>query len=174
MLGVFFYHHGPLTRYVKLRVAHALGIPLTFCPPRISKEIASSRSRHASRHMRRACALCISESLTRGGGENVPGIPGACATRNFRCLVRGSCCWIYVRKHENAYLHFQSFLNSKLTPIFQNIRRISIGNVYIANTNGMVKGQSEHPFVILRKWMLLRAHSWHFTEILTLQTHIHI
>ena len=26
---------------------------------------------------------CMSGSLTRIGGENVPGIPGACATRNF-------------------------------------------------------------------------------------------
>ena len=26
---------------------------------------------------------CMSGSLTRGGGENVPGISGACATRNF-------------------------------------------------------------------------------------------
>ena len=34
---------------------------------------------------------CISGSLTRGGGENVPGIPGACATRNFAYLVRGPC-----------------------------------------------------------------------------------
>ena len=32
---------------------------------------------------------CMSGSLTRGGGENVPGIPGACATRNFTYLVRG-------------------------------------------------------------------------------------
>ena len=28
------YRHGPLTRYVKLRVAHAPGMPGTFCPPR--------------------------------------------------------------------------------------------------------------------------------------------
>ena len=27
--------------------------------------------------------------LTRGGGENVPGIPGACATHNFRYLLKG-------------------------------------------------------------------------------------
>ena len=27
--------------------------------------------------------------LTRGGGENVPGIPGACTTRNFTYLARG-------------------------------------------------------------------------------------
>ena len=32
---------------------------------------------------------CMSRSLTRDGGENVPGIPGACATRNFTYLARG-------------------------------------------------------------------------------------
>ena len=32
---------------------------------------------------------CMSGSLTRGGGENVPGIPGACATHNFAYQVRG-------------------------------------------------------------------------------------
>ena len=31
---------------------------------------------------------CMSGSLTRGGGENVPGIPGACTTRDFTYLVR--------------------------------------------------------------------------------------
>ena len=30
---------------------------------------------------------CMSGSLTRGGGENVPGIPGACATHNFAYRV---------------------------------------------------------------------------------------
>ena len=34
---------------------------------------------------------CMSGSLTRSGGENVPGIPGTCATRNFAHLVRGPC-----------------------------------------------------------------------------------
>ena len=32
---------------------------------------------------------CMSGSLASGGGENVPGIPGACATRNFMYLIRG-------------------------------------------------------------------------------------
>ena len=32
---------------------------------------------------------CISGSLNRGGGGNVLGIPGACATRDFAYLVRG-------------------------------------------------------------------------------------
>ena len=31
---------------------------------------------------------CMSGSQTRGGGENDPGIPGVCATRNFVYLVR--------------------------------------------------------------------------------------
>ena len=39
------------------------------------------------------CAMhvprCMSRSLTHGGGENVTGIPGACATCNFAHLVRG-------------------------------------------------------------------------------------
>ena len=32
---------------------------------------------------------CMSGSLTRGGGENIPGIPDACATRKFMYLARG-------------------------------------------------------------------------------------
>ena len=35
---------------------------------------------------------CMSGSLTRGSGENVPGILGVCATRNFTYLVRGPYC----------------------------------------------------------------------------------
>ena len=48
---------GPLTRYVKLRVVHAPGMPGTFSPPPTSKETASKRSRHASRHVRVARAV---------------------------------------------------------------------------------------------------------------------
>ena len=33
----------------------------------------------------------LSGSLTRSGGENVPGIPGACASRNFTYLARDPC-----------------------------------------------------------------------------------
>ena len=34
---------------------------------------------------------CMSGSLTHGGGENVPGIPGAYATHNLTYLARGPC-----------------------------------------------------------------------------------
>ena len=77
--------HGPLTRYVKLRVAHAPG---TFSPPPTSKEFASLRYRHARGTCLTHVPWCMSGSLTRGGGENVPGIPGAWTTRNFLYLVR--------------------------------------------------------------------------------------
>ena len=49
--------HGLLTRYVKLRVAHAPGIPGTFSPPPTPKETANERSRHASRHVHHARAV---------------------------------------------------------------------------------------------------------------------
>ena len=73
----------------KMRVAHAPGMPGTFPPPQTSKEAASKRSRNASWYVHDAdVPWCMSGSLTRGGGKNVPGIPGACTTRNFAYLVR--------------------------------------------------------------------------------------
>ena len=36
---------------------------------------------------------CMPGSLTRGGEENVPGIPGACAVRKFTYLARGPWHW---------------------------------------------------------------------------------
>ena len=44
---------------------------------------------------------CMSGFLIRGGGENVPGIPGAWTTRNFAYLVRGP--WSYYCKHIIVY-----------------------------------------------------------------------
>ena len=39
----------------------------------------------------------MSGSLTRGDGENVPGIPGACTTRNFTYLVRSPWKILYMQ-----------------------------------------------------------------------------
>ena len=49
--------HGPLTRYLKLWAAHAPRMSGTFSPPPSSKETASYRPRHASRHVRPARAV---------------------------------------------------------------------------------------------------------------------
>ena len=66
--------HGPLTRYVKLRVVHAPGIPGTFSPPPTSKEPVSYPGMH---HV--TCVTHvgwgISWSLTRCGGETFPAFP---------------------------------------------------------------------------------------------------
>ena len=51
---------------------------------------------------------CMAGSLTSGDGENVPGIPGACATRNFTYLVRGPC---YLGKS------FRELFEDKMSPI---------------------------------------------------------
>ena len=45
---------------------------------------------------------CMPGSLTRGGGENVPGIPGACTTRNFAYLARGPWDGWYVFVSNNT------------------------------------------------------------------------
>ena len=82
-------HHGPLTRYAKLPSAHALGMPGTFPRHRLQrKPLVSDPGMH---HVTYVTHLpwCMSGSLARGGGENDPGIPGACTTRNFTYLVRG-------------------------------------------------------------------------------------
>ena len=44
---------------------------------------------------------CMSGSLTCGGGGNVPGIPGACATHNFTYLARGPCDLLCLLYHSN-------------------------------------------------------------------------
>ena len=62
-------------------------MPGTFFPAPTSKETACSRSRHASRNVRHARAMMHVEIANPRWGENVPGIPGAWATRNFTSLL---------------------------------------------------------------------------------------
>ena len=93
--------NGSLARYVKLGLAHAPGMPGPFSPPQTSKETASKRSRHASRHVRDARAVMHFGIANPRGGEHVPGIPGTCVTRNSMHLARGplpdrvldTCSW---------------------------------------------------------------------------------
>ena len=81
--------HGPLARY-------------EYCGLRMRRECRERFSRHRLQRKPQVsdpdmhhgtCVThvpwCMSGSLTSGGGENVPGIPGACATCNFTYLVRG-------------------------------------------------------------------------------------
>ena len=75
------------TRYAKLRVAHAPRMPGTFSP---SPRVSDPDMQHGT------CVMlwCMTRSLISGllwsrwRGKR-PGIPSACATRNFAHLVRG-------------------------------------------------------------------------------------
>ena len=75
--------HGPLTIYVKLWAVHAPGM---FSRQRLQRKPLVN---DPGMHHGTCLTWCMSGSLTRGGGENVLGIPGACATHNFTHLVRG-------------------------------------------------------------------------------------
>ena len=79
------WQHGPLARYVKLRVAHAPGIPGMFSPPPLVSEPDMPHGTCVTHVL-----WCMPDvSFEVGGGENVPGIPGACTTHNFTYLARG-------------------------------------------------------------------------------------
>ena len=77
--------HGPLTRYVKFQVAHAPGMPGTFSPRRQfqRKPLFSDPGMHHGTCVTHV-PWCMSGSLTCGDGENIPGIPGACAPAILR------------------------------------------------------------------------------------------
>ena len=90
------------TRYVKLRVAHAPEMPGRFTLPPTSKKktlVSDPGTYHGT------CVThvpgCMSGSLTPGGGEIVPGTPGACKTRTFTYLARGP--WLAIPMGCNYY-----------------------------------------------------------------------
>ena len=68
------------------------GMPGTFPPSTTSKEPPVSDPGMYHDTCVTHVPWCISGSLTRGGTEKVPGILGACATRNFAYLARGPWC----------------------------------------------------------------------------------
>ena len=79
--------HGPLPRYVKLRVVHVLGT-FSSSPGVSDPDIITARVWCPCRDACRDRLLAFSVDVN--GGENVPGIPDACTTRNFTYLVRGA------------------------------------------------------------------------------------
>ena len=83
--------NGPLTRYAKLWLRMRRECRERFPCHRLQRTpLVSDPGMH---HGNGTCVTdvpwCMSGSLTWGGGENVAGIPGACATRNFTYLARG-------------------------------------------------------------------------------------
>ena len=78
-------------------------------------------------------------SLTRGGGENVPGIPGECATRNFTYLIRGPLsshsCYVSASCLCVTYLQFTKILYMTVCKIYiPNTSRIAVMPMCSVNT----------------------------------------
>ena len=87
--------HEPHARYVKLRVAHALGMPRTFSPPPRVSDPDMHHGKCVTHVPWHTPGSLISGFLWSRCGENVPSTLGACATRNLTYLVRGppSACY---------------------------------------------------------------------------------
>ena len=72
---------------LKLRVAHAPGMPGTFSP---TARVGDPDMHHRTCHD--ACRdRWLAFSFEVGDGEKVPAIPSACTTHNFMHLVGGPC-----------------------------------------------------------------------------------
>ena len=108
---------------------------------------------------------CMSGSLICGGGENVPGIPGACATHNFTYLARGPCylmkkglrSWVIKPWRINIFLQKYPAVNDKWTSEIE-------GNVNdLCGVNGLsVKFQTfihrKQQAICARNWSALRPY----------------
>ena len=82
-------YHWPLTRYAKLRVGAWAGKARNFFP----RHRLQRKPQFSDPGMHHGTCVthvpwCMLGSLTHDGGRNVPGIPNACAARNFTYLVR--------------------------------------------------------------------------------------
>ena len=67
-------------------------------------------------------STCVTGSLTRSGGKNVPGIPSACATRNFTYLVRGPCSIFKFNEKLRRTLHFPWYLHGASSLYFHMLK----------------------------------------------------
>ena len=109
-VGCYFHCiHGPLNRYAELRDAHALWMPGTF-PNHRELVIPTCITARVSPTCRGACRdRKLAFSFEFDGGENLAGIPDACATRNLTYLLRGPRMrWKYQhpapsKEHSNTY-----------------------------------------------------------------------
>ena len=75
---------------------------------------------------------CVSGSLTHGGGANVPGIPGACATHNFTYLARSqwpAAWWHWGSAWAIIDLSSMKYCDIHLRAIAHEMIKLSIRNI---------------------------------------------
>ena len=118
--------HGPLTRYVKLRVLHAPGMPGTFSPPAEFKwnhQLATPAciTARESRTCRDACRDC----LPAVAGKTFPAFPSVCAPailhiwQEAHCgmpyLLMGGSCSVHIRLKPGTFYSLPSCLTSLMS-----------------------------------------------------------
>ena len=94
----------------------------------------------------------IAISVAVGGGESVPGIPGACATRNFTFLVRGS--WVVVM-NPCAWSTWQPLLCFPWTCSMWLPAPVGHKTVKISNKHLLMK------LIFLTIWHKLQEYPWY-------------
>ena len=117
---------------------------------------------------------CMSRSQIHGGGENVPGMPGACATRNFTYLARGPC----YRNTTDCFKHTQQacssvcaatvfFLNNNIySTHWGRVTHICVSELNItASDNGLSPGRRQAIIWTSAGISLIRTIGTHFSEI---------
>ena len=103
--------HGLLTRYVSCGLGMRRECWERFSRHRLqTKPLVSDPGMHHGTCVTHV-PLCMSKSLTRGGGENVPVISGACATRNITYLVRGPCMQCVLGLFSISYLQSSNLVS---------------------------------------------------------------
>ena len=96
---------------------------------------------------------CMSGSLNRGGGENVPGIPGACASRNITYLARGPwhvvACSVRWRDNENS-LNANVIRKLKWKPLYSHWYINGIAIQFFRKSLSSI-WQTKSPFQFVKK-----------------------
>ena len=102
---------------------------------------------------------CMSGSLTRGGGENFPGISGVCATHNFVYLVRSPCDYLVPKV---TCMTVVSPTENKLEPISSASRRSSpVAQTFLWTRNATATGPEN---TVSATWCT----QWLIEEIMTM------
>ena len=155
-----------------MRVAHAPGMPGTFARHWLKrKSIFSDPGMHHGTCITHV-PCCMSGSLTRDGGENVPGIPGACATRNITYLARGPWLLMTWRSKESGH---QQPCHGPSSPEIWLLQHLKV-NTYLTNILRyyFILCKRKVQIVALYKWIRYYATTRWPTKCYSIEASYHI
>ena len=121
-------HHGPLSRYVKLRVAHAPGMPGTFSPP---PRVSDLDMHHGTCVMHVPWGMPRSPTIlcSRWRGEKFLAFPAHAQPAILRiCQEDHRFMWLptILRHHTNVYWSYVGFRSTLLRTIPREVPKISV------------------------------------------------